>query len=104
MLLLTTEVLPENCVIEEMFHMVYTRGTIEVSSKGLVRGYLERNRNEAQELIDNLASLAPAEANAIIGIKVSTAVQRFTNYVLLFTTYIGTPVRYRQIQEPEGRE
>lgn len=95
MLLLTTEALQENWVIEEVFDMVYARGNIEVSFKGLLRGFILRKRNEAQEILENLAKLAPPEANAIIGIKVSTATHKFKDGVHLFTTYIGTPIKYR---------
>lgn len=104
MLLLTTEVLPENCVIEEMFPMVYSRATIEVSSKGLIRGYMERNKNETSEQLDSLASLAPSDANAIIGIKVTTTTHQFGNIVYLFNTFIGTPIRFRNKDVLERRK
>lgn len=92
MLLLTTQSLPEGVFIEEAFNMVLINKAIEVSSKGVIRGLLERNRNEYQEAIDFLVNQAPSEANAIIGIQVSTSTQQFSNGTYLYLTAVGTPV------------
>lgn len=94
MLLLSTETLPENCAIKEMYSMVQITRAIEVSNKGLIRGFIERNRNEYQEALDQLASLAPPDSNAIIGIKATSSTQQFSNGTYLYLTYIGTPITY----------
>ena len=96
MLLLTTSSLPEGFVVKEVFTMVLVNKTIEVSSKGVLRGLFERNRNEYQEALDFLASQAPNEANAIIGIQVSTSTQQFSNGTFLYLTAVGTPVVYSE--------
>lgn len=98
MLLLTTETLPQGLVVTEMYSMVQITKAIEVSNKGLLRGLLDRNRNEYQEAMDALAQSAPPEANAIIGIKATSAVQHFSNGTFLYLTYIGTPATYVEEQ------
>lgn len=95
MLLLSTDTLPSDYVIKEMFSMIQITKSIEVSNKGVLRGFLERDRNEYQEALDLLASSAPSEANAIIGINVSSSTQQFSNGTFLYLTYIGTPVTYQ---------
>lgn len=90
-LLLTTEHLPEGIVVKEIFGMIQITGTVEVSNKGVIRGLLERNKNEYQEVIDAFIRSAPSEANAIIGVQISTSVQNFSNGTFLYVTYIGTP-------------
>lgn len=94
MLLLTTQSLPEGLVIKETFTMVLVNKAIEVSNKGIIRGLLERSRNEYQEALDFLATQAPQEANAIIGIQISTTTQQFPNGTFLYLTAIGTPIVY----------
>lgn len=92
MLLLTTDKLPEGYVIKEAFSMLLMNKTIEISNKGLVRGLLERDRNEYNEALELLESQAPEGANAIIGITVSTTTQQFTDGTFLYMTIVGTPV------------
>lgn len=96
MLLLTTPSLPEGFVVKEAFTMVLVTMAIEVSNKGIIRGLLERNRNEYQEALDFLVRQAPQEANAIIGIQVSTSTQQFSNGTFLYLTAVGTPVVYAE--------
>ncbi|WP_084455205.1 hypothetical protein [Comamonas composti] len=95
MLLLSTETLPENCVIKEMYSLVQVTRAIEVSDKGLIRGILERKRNEYQEALEQLTLCAPSDANAIIGVKVTSSTQNFSNGTYLYLTYIGTPILYQ---------
>lgn len=98
MLLLTTSVLPEGLVIEKAFSMILVSKTIEVSNKGIVRGFMERNRNEHNEAIAFFQSQAPSNANAIIGVQVSTSTQNFSNGMFLYMTIIGTPIIYREVE------
>ncbi len=95
MLLLTTDRLADGYEIEEMYSMVQITKMIEVSNKGMVRNFLERDRNEYQEALNFLASSAPSEANAIIGIQATSSTQQFSNGTFLYLTYIGTPIIYR---------
>jgi uncharacterized protein YbjQ (UPF0145 family) len=97
MLLLTTQTLPEGLIVKEAFSLVLINQAIEVSSKGFIRGLLEKKRNEYQEALDYLASQAPKEANAIIGIQVSTSTQQFSNGTFLYLTAVGTPVTYSAV-------
>lgn len=97
MLLLSTDHIPVSHEIQTVFDMVEVTYPIQISSKGVVQGFLERNRNEHQEAMDLLVQAAPAGANAIIGIKVTSAAQAFSDGSFLYLTYIGTPVAFRQV-------
>ena len=97
-ILFTTDRLPTGMEIKTLFPMIQTTGTIEVSKKGLLRGILERKKNESQEIIDQFRNYAPDEANAIIGVQVSTAAQGFSNGSFLYVTYIGTPAIIGEIE------
>ncbi|SHO20321.1 Putative uncharacterized protein [Moritella viscosa] len=55
------------------------------------------NKGEYQEAMDLLAQSAPSGANAIIGIKVASSIQKFPNGTFLHLTYIGTPITYEEI-------
>lgn len=77
--------------------MLLASKTIEISHKGLVRGLIERNRNEYTEALAYFMSLAPKEANAIIGVQLSTSTQTFSNGTFLFMTFVGTPVFYEEV-------
>lgn len=90
-LLLTTDNLPEGITVKEIFGLIQVTGTVEVSNKGVIRGLLERKRNEYQEVIDAFIRSAPSEANAVIGVQISTTVQNYSNGTFLYVTYIGTP-------------
>jgi regulator of nucleoside diphosphate kinase len=92
MLLATTDRLPEGYVIKEVFSMLLMNKTIEISNKGLVRGLLERDRNEYNEALELLESKAPEGANAIIGIQISTMTQQFADGTFMYMTIAGTPV------------
>lgn len=96
MLLLTTQTLPEGCVVKQAYSMILVNKAIEISNKGLVRGVLERNRNEYDEAIDLFVSFAPSEANAIIGVQISTSTQHFSNGIYLYLTMVGTPIVYAE--------
>ena len=90
-ILLTSDNLPEGMSVKQVFGLTQVTGTVEVSKKGMIRGLLEKDKNEFQEVIDSFIKSAPAEANAIIGVQISTSSQQFTNGTFLYVTYIGTP-------------
>ena len=88
----TTETLPEQMRIKSIFSMIETTHRIQISQKGLIKGFFQRKRDEHREALDKLIESAPSEANAIIGVKHSTATHTFPEGTFLFITYIGTPV------------
>lgn len=90
-ILFSTDQMPAGMEVKQIYSMIQVTGTVEISSKGLLRGILEKNKNEYQEVMDRLINSAPDEANAIIGVQVSTAAQGFNNGSFLYVTYIGTP-------------
>jgi uncharacterized protein YbjQ (UPF0145 family) len=95
-LLLTTDHIPGEREITMAYSMIEITYRIQISQKGVIKAFLERNRNEHQEALELLAKQAPADANAIVGIKVSSATQNFGSEAFLYLTYIGTPVIYAE--------
>lgn len=91
-LLLTTDKLPAGMAVAEVFNMVQFTGTVEISERGVVVGLFERKRTEYQDIIDAFSASAPHEANAIMGVQVSTSTQAFSDTTYLYITYVGTPV------------
>lgn len=90
-MLYSTDKMPLGIEVKEMFPMIQFTGAVEISKKSLMRSIFEKNKNEYQIIMDNLIAYAPHEANAIIGVQVSTAAQSFNNVTNLYVTYIGTP-------------
>ncbi len=89
--LFTTDNLPEGIVVKEVFGMIQVTGSVEVSKKSMIRGLLDRKKNEYQDVIDAFVDSAPTETNAILGVQISTSSQSFSNGIFLYVTYIGTP-------------
>jgi regulator of nucleoside diphosphate kinase len=87
----TTENLPENITVKELFGMVQVTGTVEISKKGFIRGLIERKKDEYQEIMDTFVNNCPNEANAILGVRISTSSQQFDNGTFIYLTYVGTP-------------
>lgn len=90
MLVLSTDILPSNMKIMEIHGFIEKTYPIEISDKGLVRGFMERKRNEHQEAYDAFVSSAGGQGNVIYGVKVSTSVGQFKNGSFLYITYYGT--------------
>jgi hypothetical protein len=90
---LTTDTLPPSLKLVECFGFVSFTATVEISQKGLIRGALERGRNEQQEAFDAFVQSAPREANVLYGVRVSTAAAQFQNGSFLYMTFIGTAGR-----------
>jgi hypothetical protein len=89
---LTTETLPLGFELVELFGLVETTYT-QPLQKGLIRGLIERNRNELQDAIDHFRGSAPAGTNVIFGVGVSTAVANTANGAALLITHYGTATR-----------
>jgi regulator of nucleoside diphosphate kinase len=98
-ILFSTDQMPSGMEVKKSYSMVQVTGTVEISNKGLIRGILERNNNEYQKVMNQLISFAPSEANAIIGVQISTAVQNFNNSSFLYISYIGTPAIIGHIED-----
>lgn len=95
MLMLTTP-LPGNLKLIKSFSLIWSVSQVEISNKGLLKKVLQGAGNEYQEAFDSLNSQVPSEANAVVGIQVSTATHEFTNGTFLYVTLIGTPVLYEE--------
>ena len=96
MTITTTETLLEHLKMKSIFSMIEITHKIQISQKGWIKGFMERKHDEYQEALDNLIESAPSEANAIIGVKHSTATHTFPQGTFLFITYIGTPVVFEE--------
>lgn len=92
MLVLSTDTLPSNMKVVEIHGFIEKTYPIEISDKGLFRGFMERKRNEHQEAYDAFVSSAEGQGNVIYGVKVSTSVGEFKNGTFLYITYYGTVV------------
>jgi regulator of nucleoside diphosphate kinase len=90
-LLLSTDKLPEGMAVSEVFSMIQFTGTVEISERGVVVGLFERKRAEYQDIVDAFSASAPNEANAILGVQMSSSTQAFGDVTYLYLTYIGTP-------------
>ena len=94
MLVLTTDTLPENFTIKEIFGMVEVTCPIELSQKPLLRRITHSKGNDhdtAYEVLIQAAMRASgANANLIYGVRATTAVGNFHNGAFLYMTYIGT--------------
>ncbi len=98
-ILFSTDQMPIGIEIKQIYAMIQVSGTVEISKKGLLRGIFDRNKNEYQEILDRFIGHAPSEANAVIGVQISTAAQAFNNGSFLYVTYIGTPAIISQIED-----
>jgi len=97
-ILFSTNQLPTGLETKKNFSMIQATGMVEVSKKVMFRGIIERKRNEYQEVIDQFVSYAPDEANAIIGVQISTTGVGFNNGTFLYVTYIGNPAIIGEIE------
>ncbi|MDG6774620.1 hypothetical protein QCB45_09765 [Thiomicrorhabdus sp. ZW0627] len=98
-ILFTTDQMPAGMEVKQLFSMIQATGTVELSKKGLIRGLIEQNRNEYQDVLDSFISYAPTKANAVIGVQISTSAQSFNNGTFLYVTYIGTPAIIGDIED-----
>ncbi len=94
----TTDLLPVGLEVKETFSLIQFTGTIEVS-RNLLKKLFGKKRNEYQEILDGFESYAPSEANAILGVQISTSTQDFSNGTFLYVTYIGTPAIIGEIED-----
>ena len=99
MLLTTTETLAEGLVVAKVFSLVIANYSIKISQQGLLEKLTQPAPGDLGDAFDMLRRSAPDEANAIIGIKTSTATAAFANGVFLYVTLTGTPVVYVDADE-----
>ncbi|HML83107.1 MAG TPA: hypothetical protein PKE37_15220 [Thiomonas arsenitoxydans] len=95
--LYTLQTPPEGFKCTRMFAMIQITRQIKISQIGLLEALTSSGKDPYQQSLDTFADLAPQEANAILGVQLSTATQHFTNGTFLYLTYIGTPVTMEAI-------
>jgi regulator of nucleoside diphosphate kinase len=92
---LTTDSIPFDVTVKDVFAMIESTYPVEISKKGFLRSITEANKNDHQLAYDSFVAGVRntyPQANFVIGTKVSTAVGSFNNGTFLYITYIGTPV------------
>jgi hypothetical protein len=91
-LIVTVETPPIGYVVETLFPAVEVTLPIDLHSKGLFDTFMSSKpsvtREDAQQM---LATLAPPQANAMIGLRTSSAIGQFKDKVILYVTYLATP-------------
>ena len=97
-ILFSTDQMPVGMEVKKIFSMIQVGGAVKISEKGIIEAVFGKKKNEYQEILDRLVSYAPNEANAIIGVQISTAAQGFNHGSFLYVTYIGTPAIIGDIQ------
>ncbi len=95
--LYTLQTPPEGFKCTQIFPMIQITRQIKISQVGLLEALTSNTKNPYQEALDALAACAPEEANAILGVQLSTATQHFNNGTFLYLSYIGTPVTMEAI-------
>ncbi|WP_114193329.1 hypothetical protein [Edaphovirga cremea] len=90
MLTLSTDVIPEIYRITNVHGFIEYTHRIEISNKGLIRNFTERNRNEHQEAYEAFVRSAGNQGNVIYGVKISTSTAQFKEGIYLYITYYGT--------------
>lgn len=90
MLVLSTDVIPDIYEINDVHGFIEYTHRIEISNKGLIRNFTERNRNEHQEAYDGFVKSVGNEGNIIYGVKISTSTAQFKEGTYLYITYYGT--------------
>lgn len=94
MLMITTTSLPDGMVLKDVYPLVFCMTPIQVSGKRVVQTVKEffvDPGNPYEQAFENLQSQAPQEANAIIGIQMSTCSITVGREVIMQISLIGTP-------------
>jgi hypothetical protein len=97
-IIITADSIPANLKVTQTFGAFQSTQTIQISAKGLVRGFLERDRNEHQEAFDGFVRSAPAGTNLIYGVRLSSSVAQFSDGMLLLLTYMATAAQCEEVR------
>jgi len=89
--LLTTESAPSGFSIEKVFGLIQFTTAMKLGRGGA-------DAEAMQAALDMLAEAAPAEANAVIGVRLSTAAVSSDDGMVVILTYIGTPAIISEIE------
>ena len=89
-ILFTTEHLPQGFMIKDTFQMIQITGIIKIIDSEL-ENFDVNYQYQYQAIINSFIEHAPKKSNAIIGVTISTSIQRLGHETQLFITYIGCP-------------
>ena len=96
MTILTTDAIPLDVTIQELYGLIEVTYSLEISKRypsalPEAKRQDDEHREALVTFVDAVRNLYP-KANFVIGTKVSTSVGSFSNGTFLYITYIGTPV------------
>lgn len=94
----TLTVPPAGMEVAADYGLVFRMHAIEISDKGLIRSIAERDRNPYQEALDIFAAGAPTQANAIMGMQVTSSTQQMKEATYIYYTFTGTAVKLQDIE------
>lgn len=101
----TTETAAENIKIKNILGVVEYTSVIKISAQGLfdvIKGFNKKSPElEAKNyLISEVHALG---GNALIGLRVDTAIANFSNGTFLYKTYIGTAALIEEVKPNHER-
>lgn len=82
--------------MQQAFSLIVASKAIEISNKGSLRVAMDGDSNSYDEVIELLTDQAPDEANAIVGIQISTSIWQRSTGDFLYVTIAGTPIVYEE--------
>lgn len=89
--LLTIEGAPVGHQVDRVFTLIQITKQVKMEAR--------KSALQMQDALDELGNAAPTEANAVIGIRVSSAAVEIEGVPYLYFTYIGTPAVISPIEE-----
>lgn len=96
---------PDGFRITRTFGLVEATTSVEISDRGNWARLFEEPSTNTQVALNRLAEAGPDEANAIVGVRLSTtAVVDGKGAILLLMTYYGTPVLLESVAVPASVE
>ncbi|MCQ3024178.1 hypothetical protein NLO85_27525 [Pseudomonas savastanoi] len=96
--LLTTP-LPLGYRLVENLGVYSVTSTIQITQKGLIQSFMDRNRNEWSEAYKSFMVSAPRGTTILFGVQVTTAIGVFGNGGFLYVTMTGTAAVHEMSHE-----
>lgn len=96
---------PEGFRVTRTFGLVEATTSVQISDPGSWARLFEKPSTDTQLALNRLAEAGPDEANAIVGVRLSTtAVVDGHGAILLLMTYYGTPVLMESVSAAAAAE
>lgn len=102
MLLLTTNTIPNDIEIEEIFGLVQTTTQIKIGGKLSLFSGLEKKATNQDAINDLEAAIRECGCNAAIGVSITTSIGSFDNGSFLYISYLATAIRVKENSRIKG--